>query len=602
MGAGIAAQMDRVVPADSWSSNQRGPALRRLFGGYQNSDIWAVYRRFKQVDDGNGFLSYQEYQQVIDMEEFNRLFVWDIYSQQNELMDARDILVTMCLFSSARLDEKGKFLTMLFDSSASGNCTGAEVAQLCAACFGVLAKCTQVLLKAREVTAAVKAELPDLLPPYREALEREGNPEVMFHECRIIGATELNWLLPPIQEAYEALPIAGPPPPNAAPPPATDWLNKGLGLSTDGQHRVAGGGKAAAKALNKQGAAAANKRADANTASFTWMARIEEEHAEGKENLDGNSSGVLKIGPPPTQAWMVIHGKDFGSVAKDISGFRRLFARSVAAALGIPMHCVEVVNVRAGSIIVEFYLHSTVGRGADARDPNLLVQTLERQLTSSHSALRKGAFGEYAQSAELMVGEPQTKPRALRTDQDGGETPMRMDQGVQTFPTLSRTGSAIIDSRKSSMRIHEAFRPAPIWPAQDGSSWCETPSRKPPSVLATPQSAVRSLLGMSLDERSYDDSCDGRSEASGIRLLTDNVLHSMVDSFVNGMDEPLEDEPADSLDKLKEALDIAMAKIQEESSRADRAEASLASANEELARKDARIMDLQARVGGPPLL
>mmetsp|Transcript_50180 Transcript_50180/g.92701 ORF Transcript_50180/g.92701 Transcript_50180/m.92701 type:complete len:602 (-) Transcript_50180:83-1888(-) len=601
MGAGIAAQMGRVVPPDSWSCNQRGPALRRLFGGYQNSDIWAVYRRFKQVDDGNGFLSYQEYQQVIDMEEFNRLFVWDIYSQQNELMDARDILVTMCVFSSARLDEKGKFLTMLFDSSASGNCTGAEVAQLCAACFGVLAKCTQVLLKAREVTAAVKAELPDLLPPYREALEREGNPEVMFHECRIIGATELNWLLPPIQEAYEALPIAGPPPPNAAPPPAPDWSNKG-GLAAGGQARVAGSGPSAAKGLNKQGAAAGNKRADANTSSFTWMARIEEEHAEGKENLDGSNSGVLKIGPPPAQAWMVIHGKDFGAVAKDISGFRRLFARSVAAALGIPTHCVEVVNVRAGSIIVEFYLHSTSGRGADARDPLLLVQTLERQLSSSHSALRKGAFREYAQSAELMVGEPQTKPRALRPDEDAGEAPLRMDQAVQTFPTLSRTGSAIIDSRKSSMRIHDqAFRPAPLWPPQDGAGLCETPSRKPPSVLATPQSAVRSVLDMSLDEASLQDS-DTRSDASGIRGLTDNVLHSMVHSLLVDEPEDQDDGPADSLDKLKEALDIAMAKLQVESSRADRAEASLASASEELARKDAQILDLQARVGIPPML
>ena len=60
-----------------------------------------------------------------------------------------------------------------------GNCTGAEIAQLCSACFRILAKCTQVLLKAKEVTAAVRSELPDLVPPYRETLEREGNPEVL---------------------------------------------------------------------------------------------------------------------------------------------------------------------------------------------------------------------------------------------------------------------------------------------------------------------------------------------------------------------------------------------------------------------------------------
>eukprot|EP00403_Amphidinium_massartii_P046989 CAMPEP_0178467920 /NCGR_PEP_ID=MMETSP0689_2-20121128/52657_1 /TAXON_ID=160604 /ORGANISM="Amphidinium massartii, Strain CS-259" /LENGTH=593 /DNA_ID=CAMNT_0020094969 /DNA_START=53 /DNA_END=1830 /DNA_ORIENTATION=- len=579
MGAGVAAQIARVVPPDSWSSNQRGPTLRRLFGGYLNADIWAVYRRFKQVDDGNGFLSYQEYQQVIDLEEFNRLFVWDIYSQQNELMDARDILVTVCLFSSARLDEKGRFLTMLFDSSASGNCTGAEIAQLCAACFRVLAKCTQVLLKAREVTSAVKAELPELVAPYREALEREGKPEVMFHECRIIGATELQWLLPSIQGAYEALPIAGPPPANAAPPPAPDWSKSAQGGSQNTRATSSSGGKQATSTGTKK------RATDANTASFTWMARIEEEAGEGKENLDESNSGVLKIGPPPAQAWMVIHGKAFAAVAKDICGFRRLFGRSVAAALGIPTHCVEVVNVKSGSIIVEFYLHSS-SRGGDGRDPRMLVQLLEQQLSSSYSALRKGPFKEFAQSAELTLGEPR-KPTAISDmpREQNGDNPLCFDQGVQTGPSLSRTGSAIIGSRKSSLGNG---RPPPLW-GQDGSMWPEafqTPSRKPASALATPMSMARSVLDMSADSQ-CDDLMEVGSEASGIRMLTDHVVGTMVRSGIMTM--PDEEEGLDSVDQLKQALDIALAKIQEETSRADRAEAALASANEEIARKDAVI-------------
>jgi hypothetical protein len=142
------------------------------------------------------------------------------------------------------------------------------------------------------------------------------------------------------------------------------------------------------------------------------MGRLDEDDEEGKENIGlntfGNSKGfgsTPKPEPVPVMAWMVIHGGDFADVAKDLAGFRRLFTKSVSAAIGIPVGCIEVQNITRGSIVVEFLIHPPL-RGGDTRDVASLVLSLENQLRASYSALRKGPFGPYAESAELLAGNP----------------------------------------------------------------------------------------------------------------------------------------------------------------------------------------------------
>merc|ERR1719375_2858070 len=116
---------------------------------------------------------------------------------------------------------------------------------------------------------------------------------------------------------------------------------------------------------------------------------------------------------------MVIYGTDFSRVAKDLPEFRQKFMRNVATALGIPMGCVEVINITRGSVVIEFLLRPS-GRGGDTRDAETLKQALAQQLALPHSALRKGPFKDYVQSAEL-VERPQ-KNRA------GGAAPAAATQ------------------------------------------------------------------------------------------------------------------------------------------------------------------------------
>lgn len=282
--------------------------------------------------------------------------------------------------------------------------------------LAVLTKCTGIPVKIKEVRDQVKITLPDLLPTWVDALERcQGKSEVAFNTDRFIGQIEMEQLVPSITAVYETLPIAGPPPPGAMPPPPPDWatpstLEKGVPKVKDMKPKAAAG--PTTKALNK-----------ADLAHLEWMSKLDEEQEEGeegKENFRVNSQRPVATGDfeqedddAPAKSWMVIYGTDFSAVAKDLHKFRNLFMRSVASALGIPMGCIEIINITRGSIVIEFNILPS-RRGGDTRNAETLKQALAQQLSLPHSALRKGPFKDYVQSAELVE-----RPKANR----GGAKP-----------------------------------------------------------------------------------------------------------------------------------------------------------------------------------
>lgn len=227
MGSGFARALSRTVNGTGegtpWARSERGPQLRKFFGAYTHGDIWAVYRRLRQVDATNcGYLTFDELQQVIRLAEFQLIFIWDIFSRQNEFIEVKELLTMLAVFSSARLVEKGRFLMTIFDASQTGMCTGAEVAELCTSVLGVLARCTSCVTKPKEVAADLRDDLIRLLSEYREAAKR-GSPESTFNGARVIAHSELEKLLPPIRSKYEELPMAGAPPADSPAPPPPDW-------------------------------------------------------------------------------------------------------------------------------------------------------------------------------------------------------------------------------------------------------------------------------------------------------------------------------------------------------------------------------------------
>eukprot|EP00913_Durusdinium_trenchii_P021670 g20361.t1 len=82
MGTGVSAALVNVGAAPGWYDHGRGLRLRQLFGGYRGQDIWAVLRKLKAMDDGHGFLGFDEVQEVLNLKAPSMLFLWDIFSQQ----------------------------------------------------------------------------------------------------------------------------------------------------------------------------------------------------------------------------------------------------------------------------------------------------------------------------------------------------------------------------------------------------------------------------------------------------------------------------------------------------------------------------------------
>lgn len=319
---------------------------------------------------------------------------------------------------------------------------------MCAMISGVLGKCSGVVVRPKEVVADVRGELPELLPSIKEA-EEQTSPDEAFTKARLVGNIELAELLKTIRTGYEEMPFSGPPPEGSVPPQPPDWgAGDHQNASKPNKPAAAGGGSSAVRALGKKTGAAGPSLTEAELTHLSWMSRVDEDGE--KENLQLNTFGSSKgFGttksltgqePMPAHTWMVIYGGDFADIAKDLPAFRRLFQKCVSAAIGLPMGCIEVLNVVAGSIVVEFLIHPAC-RGNDTRDAASLVLTLEQQLSAPHSALRRGAFAAHAESAELLTGNPS---RAA--------TPVS-----ETLPSPLPTGeSALLALNQALMRAEKA--------------------------------------------------------------------------------------------------------------------------------------------------
>lgn len=423
MGQACAGLLQKVMNMEVFLSRQAGPTLRRFFGLYRQPDFWAVYRRFRAIDDGNGYVSYDELLKIVSLEEYQLLFLWEAFSKQDHLIHARELMTIICIFSSAPLLEKGKFLQTLFDDSKTGLNTASEIVNMFHMVLQVLTKCTGVMIKVKDVRDELKSALPDLLPEvWAEALERNNNKaEVTFNNDRFFGQIELEQILPSIQESYNSLPISGPPPAGACAPPPPDWaIPSSLENAVAKQQEKPKATGPSASALSK-----------GELAHLDWMSKLDDELQEDNSSNSPDRTqrarALQKNDPveepdlPPSRSWLVIHGADFPKVAKNLPAFRHLFMRSVSTALGIPMGCVEVVNVTRGSVVVEFLLRPS-GRASDTRDGETLKQAFAQQLSLPHSALRKGPFKDYIASAEL-VDRSQQKSRSLGDNvADSGKT------------------------------------------------------------------------------------------------------------------------------------------------------------------------------------
>jgi len=274
-----------------------------------------------------------------------------------------------------------------FDDSGTGLNTADEIVSLLHMVLSVLTKCTGVPVKVKEVREQFKRILPSLLPvPWSEALERAGgDAEKAMVEQRFIGQIEMDQMAPSIREGYADLPIAGPIPDGALPPPPPDWATPSSlekGIQKVKREPQAGD----CKPLSKE-----------DLAHLDYLIDDEDKDSRPQTATRAHRDETTH---PPARGWMVIHGHEFASILKSPAAFRHLFMRSVATALAVPMGCIEIVHLTRG-IVVEFLLHPST-RGNDSRTGEALKEILGVQLVNPQSTLRLGPLKDYCLSAELI--------------------------------------------------------------------------------------------------------------------------------------------------------------------------------------------------------
>lgn len=415
----IASAFLKTATSEDWDALGRGPTLRQIFAAYGVQDCWAVQRRFRQIDDGDGYVGYDELQKLVSAEEFSLLFLWDLFSQQNELMDITELLTVVCIFSTARLEEKCKFLLAVFDQSKLGVCTGAEISQLCFVMLGIFSKCIGTSTsRVKDIAADLKMDFPDLVPAYQEALQLVGS-EATFHKERVIHHSDLESMLRPVMGAYDRLPVARPPPEGCCPPPSLTW---GVIAGPDGGAQATTVKKPPPDVKSKSRELATKSQTNGEP-HLAWMSKLDAQ-PQGKLAESRADDGSLRH-------WLLLHSAEFATLAKNLPDFRKLFARGVATAVGLPLTCMEVTNVTnaagvGGSILVEFILHPPQVHG-EKRGTAAFLQVLESQLQGAHSALRKGPLGAYLSGAQLLANEPR-KVKDTRAAVEAGTC----EQGAQT--------------------------------------------------------------------------------------------------------------------------------------------------------------------------
>lgn len=434
MGASVSAAIAGVGTSEGWNNGDRAARLRQIFGAFLDQDCWAVSRKHRSIDDGNGYMNWEELKTVLHFEEFNLMFLWDVFSHQNEFVQTQEILVTMCLFSSARLLEKLRFLCAHFDSSRSGRNTGLELARACTAVLSVMGRCAGSAAKEKDVIPLVRAALLQISPAFADVVKR-GGVESAFNDERMFGLDELeNNVLPSLRAAYEQVSFSEPPPPSSSPPPPPGWA-AGEAAVTRSRRTVA---NADATDDEPQVITAITKATELS--QLAWMEGLNLD----REIAVDNSADQQDF----ARLWMVMQGVEFKTIAKDVASFSRIFQKSVSGAIGVPLGCVEVLNVSQGSIIVEFLLKLPKSCSNDAPAVADRVLMLQQQLSSPFSALRRSSgLSSYVANAELMVREPRidahgsaVAERREPRDRADGET--IQDFGVQTDSALLSTPKA----------------------------------------------------------------------------------------------------------------------------------------------------------------
>lgn len=160
---------------------------------------------------------------------------------------------------------------------------------------------------------------------------------------------------------------------------------------------------------------------------------------------------------PPEHVWLVIHAADYDMLSKDLPHFRHIVTRSISTALGVPIGCVEMLDLSAGArggAVAALALCGGRGRGAGE-----LRRELGQQLRSTSSALRRGHLAEYLTSAEMLLSSPSPSPRDAEDGPGAAQEvayTYAIDRGVEARDHSTTLVEVVALMRREQARLEAA--------------------------------------------------------------------------------------------------------------------------------------------------
>jgi hypothetical protein len=182
----------------------RAHKLHLALRAWSDVEVWSAFRRVRKLYPNVNTLTLSQTAEVLSLDDSHLLFIWDFASEDDQTVDLRFLLTTVCLFSGCPLNEKGRFLLCLFDRSVRGVITCQELALIAFTIVHVLEKCFVLPASSKEAVLSVRRALAEYLPSLQEILANDES----FAKEQVVGASDMNVLLAAIKPVYSATPFA----------------------------------------------------------------------------------------------------------------------------------------------------------------------------------------------------------------------------------------------------------------------------------------------------------------------------------------------------------------------------------------------------------
>lgn len=215
-----------LTPSDGWRSPS-ATTFRKIFAKWDAKTIWAAHRRYmvayyEQAKEGATF---EVLQDILKLPDPNVMFLWNIYSADDDRVFLPEIFAAVAVFSGATLEEKGQYLHHLFDSRRSGMLRGEDAVLLLRGAADVFSKVLGVSYKRKAFMAAARETLPTLLPALAARVKVVGLKAAFEEELVAVADLEA-CVVTPFKPLYDRMPLKAteePSPQRKGRLPVKDW-------------------------------------------------------------------------------------------------------------------------------------------------------------------------------------------------------------------------------------------------------------------------------------------------------------------------------------------------------------------------------------------